>query len=272
MKQDPKSTDPCIISPDARYRGPENQLYRVEIHWCPPSTGTNSSGNAAATFKWSRENGSVVYPITSLSPGDGMTTVTLESLGRDERFGLAEGDWVEIADDVYVLQNRAENLLKIHAIDRPNMTVTLEGTLTSKVGQDPTKHPLLRRWDHKEGDPDEGGLQLSGGAALIIEGKWLELEDGVKILFQKLDNGDHPNNYRTGDYWLIPARTATGDVEWPREYDSKGTLVTIAKPPDGITHHYAPLAVISVNTDGQISLKGNPCLQVFPPVPRTAPS
>ena len=24
--------DPCVIAPDARYRGVENQLYRVEIH------------------------------------------------------------------------------------------------------------------------------------------------------------------------------------------------------------------------------------------------
>ncbi|MEQ1601128.1 MAG: hypothetical protein ABL885_05085 [Methylophilaceae bacterium] len=25
------------------------------------------------------------------------------------------------------------------------------------------------------------------------------------------------NQYRTGDYWLISARVATGDVEWPGE-------------------------------------------------------
>ena len=59
---------------------------------------------------------------------------------------------------------------------------------------------------------------------------------------------------RTGDYWLIPARTATGDVEWPTETDkdSQGnlTIVPLAKPPDGIKHHYAPVAVITVDNNG----------------------
>ena len=42
---------------------------------------------------------------------------------------------------------------------------------------------------------------------------WLALEDGVEIQFVDPQN----SVYRTGDYWLIPARVATGDVEWPRE-------------------------------------------------------
>ena len=87
---------------------------------------------------------------------------------------------------------------------------------------------------------------------------WLELEDGVQIQFQKLTD-PNGNQYRPGDYWLIPARTATGDVEWPKDTpkdsqgnpvkDSQGNpvVVPIAKPPDGVTHHYAPLAVIGSN-------------------------
>ena len=61
---------------------------------------------------------------------------------------------------------------------------------------------------------------------------WLALEDGIQIQFQP------GGAYRTGDYWLIPARTETGDVQWPR--DGNGP---VARPPDGIEHHYAPLAV-----------------------------
>src|SRR5262249_30711196 len=37
------STDPCTISPNSRYTGPENQLYRVEIH---TSSGSDPSGAA----------------------------------------------------------------------------------------------------------------------------------------------------------------------------------------------------------------------------------
>jgi len=62
------------------------------------------------------------------------------------------------------------------------------------------------------------------------------------------------NTYRTGDYWLIPARTATGNVEWP---DGK------ALPPKGVDHHYAPLARIEV-LDKSISLNES-CQWDFPP-------
>ena len=265
--------DPCIISPESRYRGAENQLYRVEIHRAglPWSGATDKDGNpagnagTASTFKWSRENSSVVFPILS---GAGTNIVTLENLGRDDRFGLTEGDWVEVQDDDSVLRSvgnivpgLTSNLLQVQVIDRDNMKVTLNGMVDPKVGQDLTKHPLLRRWDQKEGDPSEGGLQLANdGAALIQEttgDTWLDLEDGIQIQFQPSDNPNQPNQYRTGDYWLIPARTATGDVEWPREagIDSQGnaTVVPIAKPPDGIEHHYAPLAVIKVDGNGGIS-------------------
>ncbi|MGH9429929.1 MAG: DUF6519 domain-containing protein [Terriglobia bacterium] len=261
-KQASASTDPCIISPQARYRGPENQLYRVEIH-----TGSqDAQGNATTpTFKWSRENGSVVFPIVSMATASGSatTTVTLENLGRDDRLGLAVGEWVEIQDDTYVLQNRAEPLLKVQSIDRASLTVTLTGAPSSNVGQFPGLHPLLRRWDYQAGDPAEGGLQLSttDNAALVQEdGNWHELEDGIQIQFQAPDAGQPPTSYRTSDYWLIPARTATGDVEWPiatdtqgnPELDSQNNTIPIALPPLGVQHHYAPLAVITLDSGGAV--------------------
>jgi hypothetical protein len=259
------STDPCVIPPDARYRGPENQLYRVEVHSAGPVRGSTGG----ATFKWSRENACVVFPIVNLAG----TKVTLENLGRDDRFGLAEGDWVEVEDDDYVLQNRPAQLppaplLRVQSIDRSAMQVTLSGT-PAGVGTDPTKHPLhplLRRWDQKEGDPAEGGLQLSGddNAALIVEDSddaWLDLENGIQIQFQK-PGSTGANQYRSGDYWLIPARTATGDVQWPTssKADAKGILQTvrIALPPTGVTHHYAPLAAITGGKVNEQSVASSP--------------
>ena len=55
--------------------------------------------------------------------------------------------------------------------------------------------------------------------------------------------------YRAGDYWLIPARVATGDVEWPdeldssgnRKLDSDGNPIGEAQGPRGPRHYYAPL-------------------------------
>ena len=49
-----------------------------------------------------------------------------------------------------------------------------------------------------------------------------------------------PGEYRTGDYWLIPARVATGDIEWPRTGSKPDFL-----PPRGVEHHYAPLGQLT---------------------------
>jgi Family of unknown function (DUF6519) len=260
--QSADATDPCIIPPESRFSGPENQLYRVEIHRNGVAWDGKNDQTKAATFKWSRENGSALYAIVS---GGGTTAIGLESLGRDDRFGLSEGDWVEVEDSDYVLQNRAANLLQVQSVDRSRLTVVVAGTPDPNVGAAAARHPLLRRWDHRQGDPAEGGLQLaSDGAALVVEAEgdnWLELEDGVRIQFQKPEAGAQANMYRTGDYWLIPARTASGDIEWPAQIvkDSQGNSVKViaAKPPDGITHHYAPLAMINASNNGTVSVAAN---------------
>lgn len=65
--------------------------------------------------------------------------------------------------------------------------------------------------------------------------------------------------YRTGDYWLIPARTATGDVEWPTDTvtDAQGnaTHSPIARGPDGVIHHYAPLAIVTISGEGGVKVQ-----------------
>jgi hypothetical protein len=269
-------TDPCIIPPSANYRGPENQLYRVEIHRSGAAwDGTDNGKSTAATFKWSRENGSVVFPIVSLSTGNGVTTLVLETLGRDDRLGLAEGDWVEAQDDIYVEQNRAGNMQQVQQIDRPNLTVTLSGVPGSDVGTKASANPLLRRWDYQAGDPADGGLVLaSDNAALVQEMAkgWLNLEDGVQIQFPPPDSGQSAHLYQTAQYWMIPARTATQDVEWPTETrkDASGNtvIVPLAKVPDGIQHDYAPLAVIAVSAAGVVSLSGD-CRKQFAPLAHT---
>jgi hypothetical protein len=92
----------------------------------------------------------------------------------------------------------------------------------------------LRRWDQHA---DDGVLEVTE-----ITDEWIDLEDGVQIQFQP------HGTYYTGDYWLIPARTATGDVEWP---GSK--IAPEARPPHGIRHHYAPLWIISVDSGGTVT-------------------
>jgi hypothetical protein len=237
--------DPCTISPASRYRGAENQLYRVEIH-----TGNlvlPGQPRSNASFKWSRDNGAAIFPIvkpvTSTSDKPSTTTVTLGNLGRDDRFGLAVGDYVEIQDDNSVLNNVTGKLLQVQSIDRNNLVVVLTDTTPEDVGKDLKLHPLLRRWDHKSGDPRDGALPIPSE-----KDKWIELEDGVQVSFVSFE-GATPI-FRSGDYWLIPARVATGDVIWPTETGpgANGQTITspVAKPPDGITHHYASLGPLTL--------------------------
>lgn len=226
-----KATDLCITPPDAGYRGAENQLYRVEIH---------KAGEAGeATFEWSRDNGNIVFAIRSLQ-GD---TAALEHMGRDAKQGLRVGDWVEIVDD-YVLCGEPGLLVQIAAVDRVELTVALkvpDGVDLPVYDENSTKHPFLCRWDHKAGNPTQGEPQMADdGALLVEESKWLFLEDGVEIYFHS--SPTKPHRYRTGDYWLIPARTATGDLIWPKQPDNYGNLVPVASPPP---RRRAPLCAAS---------------------------
>jgi hypothetical protein len=231
---DDPSIEPAVVSPASRYRGPENQLYRLEIH-----RGGMFGTGSPPTFKFSRENGSVIFPVENVSG----PVVTVSNLGYNLAPSLAAGDWLELVDDDYTLQNRAEPLRQVEKVDSGKLQVTLKGQTVSTVGQDTNKHPLLRRWDHKPGDPKKGGLELDEGAALVKEGEedkfWLNLERGVQVQFRK---SDETNHYRTGDFWLIPARVATGNVLWPKH---RGKPAAIG--PHGVQHHYAPLAIVSFN-------------------------
>lgn len=232
--------DLCIVSPENRYRGAENQLYRVEIHHSGSAADPDNPDEVCATFKWSRENGSVVFPIREVIND----SVILEHLGRDNRLGLSEGDWVEVVDDDYELADATNNfpvedLLKVVEINRDTMQVKLSGE--PQRGGNELKHPLLRRWDHT-GE----GEGTSGGALKVVEDKWIKLEDGIQIMFTNDITGEQdaiPYNNRY--WWWIAARTATGDVEWP--LDNSGQPLELEALDHG--HRYAPLAIIKFKKD-----------------------
>lgn len=219
MARTDEEVEPCAISPESAYRGPENRLYRVEIH------DPGDEKNAGATYKWSADNGSIVYPVRSIDK----TLVSLESLGRDERTSIRRNDWVEVVDDEITLRRKHLPLLKVVDVDRQRMTVTLEKEPDENAGSDRQLHPILRRWAT---DAVPVRLAPENNAT----DKYDELEDGVQVQFSA---GAIPHGgLRSGDYWLIPARVATGDVVWPRRNG-----VPSAVPPHGIDEHYAPLAV-----------------------------
>jgi len=229
------SADPCTIPPGAGYRRLENQLYRVEIH---------DAGNVnSASFKWSRENGSVVVGAQVTDTDE----ITVTSTGRDEVLGLAPGSWVELTDDTHELAGEPGTLVQITSIAGNVLTVNTSSSGSLDPAEFPSG-PKVRRWD----DPN-------GARKVTVPGGnqgFLALEDGVEVRFEP---GRH---YETGDYWLIPARTATGDVEWPK--NGAAPVAPLARPPEGIAHHYCKLALLSLA--GEEWKVVEDCRKLFPPL------
>lgn len=224
---------------EGRYRRLENQLYRVEIHH-----GTGGT----ATFKWSRDNGTVAFAVEQFARVGGNVQVTLTAPGRDDTATLSIGDAVEFDDLSGRDHDLAGVMFEVVAADMANRLATLL-PLSPLEGKEvsPEVHAaddcrlILRRWDHLRGVRKRSGPAFSGGAVEIQEERWLPLEDGIEVFF-KSPKSPAKNHYRAGDYWLVPARVATGDVDWPRHGGHPRAL-----PPHGVEHYYAPLALVDVD-------------------------
>jgi hypothetical protein len=239
-----QSTDPCVLSPAAKYRGAENQLYRVEIH--------QSGAAGTATFKWSRDNGSVA---TAWLGWDGKSQLTVANAR-----GFSSGNWVELSDSSNDLLGTPGTLVLVTKVD--NGSLTLDPSTLPSAGISFSANlskPKVRRWDQTQ----TGDIRLVSGAVPITEGtpaapQWIDLEDGIQVQFTA------GGQYRTGDYWEIPARVATGNIEWPQTKSAGGASAPAAIAPDGIRHYYAPLGFVSW-TPGQ-GFSGRPCRCEFDPL------
>ena len=214
------AVDPCRFDPTgAGYTRLENRLYRVEVH--DPGT--------AATFKWSRDNGSVVVSIEEFRDtggGSQTTELVVRRLGLDETQELKQDDWIEIVSDDLIARGEPGQLVQIaQQPDPANRILFLSDPVEIKA---PGLHPQVRRWD------------LPVGGLATVRRSWQELEAGIEVSFGG-------GNYHTGDYWVIPARANTADVEWPPLPEYPGHVPT-GDPeqlaPRGIVHWRAPLAAL----------------------------
>lgn len=214
----------------------------------PPTAGFSGLENQlyrvevhdGRTFKWSRDNGSVATALRGVG-----LTAEVESVGRDETLGFDDHDLVEVVDRRAAVHGEPGDLLKLDDVDGPARTVTFERV---PVGVDASLRPVLRRWDGTGDIADE----------------WVALEQGISVRFP---GGD----YRSGDYWTIPARTGVtpggGDIDWPR--DDAGAPSAVA--PQGVRDHVAPLAL--VDFDGR-AFRAAPldCRRRFPSLTSIAAS
>ncbi len=230
--QDPNN--PCVLPPTAGYSRLENQLYRVEIHAKGP--------RGTATFKWSRDNASVETVVLGIAGN----VVTVADVGPDDVLGFAGGQWVEIVDEESTLKRQPNPLAQIDAIDPATREITLKTSVSSLAGRQGLK---LRRWDQS------GASAAAAGVSTSLQ-TWIDLEGGVQVRFSA--TGD----YRSGDYWLIPARTATGEIEWP-PFEIPNTAPQ-PQPARGVRHHLARLAIADV-VGGTITIRED-CRKAFPPL------
>jgi|GEM_PF-5583822 len=228
----PPSPDQCDLSPSGGYQGLENNLYHVEIH----DPGPAGTGAGTATFKWAVDNASVATLATGW---DNNRTLTIASMPGDFTRGFKIGDTVELIDVQTELRERPGLMLKVDDLVGDTMILSGPHQLGSATdGAAAAARQLrVRRWE-------------AGPVSIPKNVNWLALgTDGVRVNFDK------NVTYRTGDYWEIPARTATNAIEWPGG----------AQPPANIAHLMTPLARVRIDAAGKFTLLGD-CRTLFPPL------
>jgi hypothetical protein len=237
---------PCVVAPGAGFRRLENQLYRVEVH--------NSGALGVATFKWSRDNGSVATSWKSALPNPtnpaNHVDLVVGGIGRDKVLRFAGGQWVELTDDTREETGRTGTFVQV--VKAEGEIVTIDTTTAFPPGAiniaNFPKKPKVRRWDFRDKPAD---MKIVQPAA---PNDWLKLEDGLEVKFEA-------GQYRTGDYWLIPARTVEPFIEWPK--NALNQQADLA--PHGVEHHYCKLALVTLDA-GKKWIDARDCRKLFPPV------
>ncbi|HEX6201883.1 MAG TPA: DUF6519 domain-containing protein [Thermoanaerobaculia bacterium] len=234
--------NPCVVPPSAGFTRLENQLYRVEVH----AGGELGGAGDPPTFKWSRDNGSVVGRWLATTGSD----VAVDRLGRDAVLTLEGARWVELTDDLDELGIRPGQLVEVSGTGESSLTVA-----PAPGAPDLAHNAKVRRWD----------MPGPGGAVDVAQApdddSWTDLESGIQIDFT-------PGTYRTGDYWSIPARAFVGehagDIEWPAPGGVPAALL-----PAGVEHHYCKLAV--VERSGGVFTEVTDCREPFCPLTDLGP-
>lgn len=219
-----ESSKPCLLPPKGGYSSLENQLYRIQI--------IRGGDLATATYAWSRDNASVETAVLSVSG----SILTVAGIGKDEILGFSAGQWVEIVEPE--LSGTAATLFEIESVKPELKQIQLKTSANTFQGKPNLK---LRRWDMS-------GAGLQNGAPLPAS--WANVENGIQLMFS-------PGSYKAGDYWLVPARTATAGIEWPKDAAQN----SMPQLPLGVERHFARLAIIKV-INGNITI--DDCRPAFP--------
>lgn len=235
------------------YTGTENQLYRVEIHQGTVDTSGNPTPEGP-TFKWSRDNASVLTAVTVINNGTTANSVlTVQSAGRDNGLSFNAGNWIEITDDYLELNGQAGELHQIanNGAPRALNTIPLQTAVSSTLRDRLISggyHTRICRWDQS------GTTAGSAGIPVPSLGTPVTLENGLTVEFNLSSSA---GKFNVGDFWTFAARASDGTVQG---------LTNAA--PMGIHHHYARLAVVTFPTSTGAATVAD-CRVAWPPLAAT---
>jgi hypothetical protein len=220
----PPSTNLCALPESAGYQSLDHRHYFVEIH--------DPSSPGPATWKWSRDNAAFVARWLARNGNE----LTVSTTGFDAHIGFRNGGWVELTSDTRELAGLPGTLVRVDRVAGDILEVDTTTATGSLNPADFGNNPKIRAWD-------------SAGAVDLTTGSFLPLENGVEVEFS-------PGDYRTGDYWMIPARSGVG-VLWPREAD-----VAVPFGRFGTDHRFARLALLDFDSSAWTFVAD--CRSLFP--------
>ncbi|MGL5795117.1 MAG: DUF6519 domain-containing protein, partial [Waterburya sp.] len=224
--QNPESELPTPGS----YQGNDNRLYRIEVH--------TPGAIDKATFKWSRENGSILSAIDSIE--DNIINLISPIKEIHKLFENGQGQplpWVEIISEAEELKNKPGTLVQLVKA-KPNQLIFNLSKIRGEI-------PIVTKEQARSGKYKVRRWHNTSAGEILITQDWIDLEEGISIKFEPgiFSTQDNPKNYyefKTGDFWLIPARESTQSIEWTQDGQKRWQ----PQLPQGIYHQYTPLALV----------------------------
>jgi hypothetical protein len=245
-----------------------------------------SKHSTVPAFKWSRENAIVTAKIRRVKKSsDNLMRIVIENSKKDDFYNFKKNHWIEVTDDYCELWNKPGQFIQIHEV-RENIQ---ENRSILKIVSPPdpsllsyiadtdnyvSKTPKVRRWSTPNdtvntpndinptpdatqqtsdlkpadtlptsNDTETPSYSRSAFTPYTLDNEgYIDLESGIQIKFEA-------GNYVTGDYWLIPARTITKNIEWPTRTIAPNISEPVALP-SLMEHHYCPLALLRCTKNG----------------------
>lgn len=225
--------DPCALPVAGGYTGRDNRLYRLEVHRGGPLS--------SLVVKWSRDNGSELFPVASISSTQ--MHVPIDS-------GLADGDLIELLSETIELGDAG--LATLDAANRrftaaPRMVGDLVRLREENAGPGATDRvfSFRNRTDEALGVTITPGVYGTPGPVTLKARRWhgtvepgtapapftTELEDGLRVT---LDGAA----FEPDDYWQYEARVRRDNANGPWKATPHGPERLFT--PLGLFQHQGP--------------------------------